>query len=242
MQIAICDDEPVYLQALQDFVERWINKNPQKHVIKTHSFSSSEDLLEQWKNGVTFDILFLDIQIPNEMTGLDVAREIRKNNEQVIIVFVSNYSKYVYSGYEVNALRYLRKPFNAKQVEECLDTAYKRWRLTDDNVIVINVNKEKILIPHREILYIESLGHYARLKDIYGKEYCFMSSISDVIKKLPDETFVLCHRSFIVNLIHIRKLKKSAITLSNGYDIPIGIKQKANVVNKFMMYFQGDII
>lgn len=242
MRIAICDDDIVYLQSAQDFAMAWKEADLEKQISFIRTFRSTEDLLEEWEKGTIFDIIFLDIQIPGEMSGLDLARKIRESNEQVIIVFITNYSNFVYSGYEVNALRYLRKPFTAKQMEECLDIAFRRWRLIQDKVLTLDVNKEIIIIPHREILYIEVQGHYIKIMNVYGNEYRVRNSISVIRNKLPDELFVLCHRSFIVNLMYVRKLTRTSITLINNVEVPIGIKQKANVENKFMAYYQGDIV
>ena len=244
MQIAVCDDDPLSLQAVLGFAEAWKRRDPQREqTIRIHPFHSSEELLAQWNKGTVFDILFLDIRIPNEMSGLEVARRIRTNNDQAVIVFTTDYSEFVYAGYEVDALRYLRKPVAAGQVEECLNIAYGRWLLTKDQTLLIGSGgQEKTLLPHREILYMESQGHYTKIWDIYGKEYRFRIGISDLMKKLPEDLFVLCHRSYIVNLMHIRKLTRNTVTLSDGHEVPVGAGQRSNLENRFMTWYQGAVI
>ncbi len=86
MRIAICDDEAVYRMAISEAVEHW-RKVHNIDTILVQQYHSSEDLLEDIENNQRFDVLFLDIQIPNEMCGIELAKRIREYDECVQIVF-----------------------------------------------------------------------------------------------------------------------------------------------------------
>ena len=110
MRITICDDEPFYTEAINASIGRW----SMKHGVPVHvrMCQSSEDLLSEIEKQIPDDVYFLDIQFLGEVTGLFLAQEIRKRNEQSIIVFTTNYEDYAIEGYKVNALRYLQKPIS----------------------------------------------------------------------------------------------------------------------------------
>lgn len=239
MHVAICDDDRIYREALRTTIESWSHLRQLQDVILIRSFASSEDLLEAWQNGLTIDIAFLDIQIPGEMSGLELAKTIRKTNEQASIVFVTNYSEYAYDGYSVNALRYLRKPICDGLVYECLNIAYHQWEFAKEQFIYIDQTKQKIVLPLQHILYIEAAGHHLFIHPIGKEPIEIRSYIKDIMKKLSDEMFVQCHRSYIVNILYARSISKNHIVIAGNHSIPIGQKYMDSALNKFKQYYQG---
>lgn len=77
MRIVICEDEPVYQTAIAEAIERWQRASGHTDV-ELSVFSSSEDVLEAIEHEAEIDLLFVDIQIPGEMSGIDLARRIRE--------------------------------------------------------------------------------------------------------------------------------------------------------------------
>ena len=110
MNVIICDDDGYYRNALNDSVHRWTDACRFALTVVTHCFFSTEELLKAWKNGLVMDVVFLDIQIPGELSGLALAKKIRETDSQIPIVFITNYAEFACDGYSVNALRYLKKP------------------------------------------------------------------------------------------------------------------------------------
>ena len=76
MNVVICDDEQIYLQSAAKKIEDWANEHRVSNAVLVRTFRSSEDLLDAWENGLHIDMLFIDIQIPGEMSGMDVAKQI----------------------------------------------------------------------------------------------------------------------------------------------------------------------
>ena len=147
MNVIICDDDSCYREALRNTIHSWALLHQLRNTIIVRCFDSSEEIFNACKNGLTIDIAFLDIQIPGEMNGLELAKSIRSTNEQASIVFVTNYSEYACDGYSVNALRYLQKPICDSMVYECLDIAYRQWEFAKEQFIYVNINKQKIVLP-----------------------------------------------------------------------------------------------
>ena len=77
MRVVVCEDEPFYQTAIAEAIERWQSASGHTDV-ELSVFSSSEDVLEAIEHEAEIDLLFVDIQIPGEMSGIDLARRIRE--------------------------------------------------------------------------------------------------------------------------------------------------------------------
>lgn len=239
MNIVICDDEKIYLKSISEKIDEWArNNNCWKDVI-IRTFHSSEDLLDAWENGLIIDILFLDIQIPNELSGLDIAKQIFEKDDTIPIVFVTNYSEYACDGYQVNALRYILKPFSFSEISECMNIAWNRWQLLQTNSITIKTKKQTYILPYKNIFSFESLGHYVVVRCINNTIIEYRAPFSVLQAAIDSDLFVRCHRSFIVNVLYIRRVQSSEVQLSNGQRIPIGKKYLNDFLNAFTRYYQG---
>lgn len=241
MRILICDDEKQYCDAIRASVGRWAAKQSPL-VIHVDTYSSSEDMLESLRHKVVYDIAFLDIQFPGEMNGLQVARELRALNEQMVIVFISNYEKYAVDGYKVNALRFFYKPVTDSQIFECLDIAYRQWRLLIDTYLLVESKQQMCRIPYRSILYIESRAHYISIHSANEEKggISVRRRLADIMDDLPSEMFVQCHRSFVVNLLFVQKISRKQIVLTDGTEIPISPRNRDDVLMRFKYFYQGD--
>lgn len=239
MNVIICEDEVYYREAISRVVDEW--KQVTQHPDVTYmTFSSSEDFLERWENGLISDLLFLDIEIPNEMNGLELAKQIRKRDRDVPIVFVTNYQNYVYDGYVVNALRYLKKPIQYADVAACLDIAYRRYSLLSQNGFAIESREGSFVVRYSEIISVEAQSHELLVSVCHSEEaHRVRSRLSDFAAKLPAELFVQCHRSYIVNLQHIRRFTSAEVTMSNGSRIPVSQTYVAKLKKTFDLFYSG---
>lgn len=238
MNIIICDDDRCIQEAIAGAVERWSLECNLNHAVVTHCFSSTEDLWEAWQKGLTVDLAFLDIDIPGELSGLEIARRIRQTDNQVTIVFITNYSEYACDGYSVNALRYLRKPASDAQLFECLEIAYRQWDYAQASSIFMDIRK-KIILPYKQLLFIEAKAHYLTIYCIQRDPFDIRCRLSDMLEELPEKMFVQCHRSFVVNLLYVRSVSRTRRTLAGTRQIPIGAKYSESVFEKVKQYYQG---
>ena len=238
MQIVICDDESYYREAITRAVQKWSALSDHRNVHCT-TFASSEDLLERWEKGLHIDLLFLDIEIPGELNGQSLAKRIRSSDHIMSIVFVTNYENYVFDGYTVNAMRYLRKPIQESEIFSCLETAYHHILPLKQDQFIINERDQHFVLRYAEIIFIEARGHYL-LFHLAGAEEIptLRAKLSDVLSSLPPTLFVQCHRSYAVNLLHIRRFTKNMILVSNGPSLPVSQKYFPCLYNAFTQYYQ----
>lgn len=240
MNVVVCDDERLCCDTVANAISAWAKEANAEHAIIVRCFSSSEDLAEALQNGLFADMLFLDIQIPGELSGLELARQLRAANSQAVIVFVTNYAEYACEGYSVDALRYLRKPIQQKQITECMNIAFRRWSLSRSENIVINTRKSVVSLRYQDILYIEIAAHNLRFHTINQIDALeTRGRLLDVVASLPSELFVRCHRSFLVNLMYVRQLSTNTLMIAGATVIPLGRKYKASVADAFDQFYQG---
>lgn len=239
MRIIICEDEQVHQQALADAIRCWQTSSGHAD-IELSVFSSSEDLIEHLEHGAEADLLYLDIEIPGEMNGVNLAHRIREAHLDMTIVFCTNYSEYVFEGYTVNALRYLKKPAAQEDIDYCCSYVYNRLAIQNDHALTLFSAGKRYVLRHIEIRCIE-----ARLRNLIfdttlsSQPLSINAKLADIQSALPKRMFVRCHRSYIVNIAHVRMLTRTACTLSNGITIPISRTFAAEVERAFDCYHQG---
>lgn len=171
--------------------------------LELRTFHSAEDLLETLSHKVMCDILYLDINMPDGLSGYELAKKIRTVDQQIAIVFVTNNHDYAINGYQLNILRYIPKPFTDQQIYETLDIVFKQLQLLEGHKIVVTTKGQQLVIPYREILYIESQGHNLKIFTISRLNYIQVrSKVSEMIKQLDTKLFIQTHRGFIVNVMY----------------------------------------
>ncbi len=214
MRIAICDDNSVDTQFVHDIVENWANDRKLNTEIEI--FSSAESFLFHYAEHKEYDILLLDVEM-GRMDGVTMAKQVRKDNVTVQIVFITGYSDYIAEGYEVEALHYLMKPVKKEKLFKVLDRAAEKL-LQNEKALNLELSGEMERILFYEIRYLDVDKNYVT---VHAKEnYTTKRSLGEFEKAL-DERFYRVGRSLILNLNMIRRVTKSEVYLSDGTVFPL---------------------
>jgi len=238
MNVIICEDERIYRKSISEKIKQWMHFTNTEDV-QLILFSSTGELLEKWEQ-LSADLLFLDIQFIDEMNGMELAKLIRQKDEQVPIVFVTSTDAYVYEGYSVSALRYLRKPIRYEEIAECMDIAYKQYRLSANRFFTVSENGNRFLIPYQDILYFEARSpHTIVRKRSDPGEIRLKLRFSELPERLIPEIFVRCHRSYIA---HVRSIKRNELMMSNQDLLPISRPYLASINGVFDRYYLEGIL
>lgn len=214
LRLGICDDETQDLVHILEMVRRY-DVDCQLQIT---TFLHAKDLLNAAKEA-GFDITILDIEM-EPPTGFDVAKELISMPNPPIVIFATKSNAYALKGYGI-AIRYLQKPVDQKDFFEAMDAAISdatAHRLT------FQIDASLISIHLRDIQYIETFGHYA-VVHTSEEAYRFRSTLKDVMSRLPKGYFASPHKSYVVNLEHIRSASASEIILDCGAVVPIGRKR-----------------
>lgn len=214
-RVAICDDDAEQREYLAEIVEAWAGKN---HCpAQVMQYPEAKSFLFEYGEKRDFDILLLDVEMPG-MSGTALAREIRRDNKAVQIVFITGFYEYFSDGFDVSALHYLIKPVGPEKLFPVLDKAVENLS-SHQRSVLISTSGAEIKIPLADILYVEAENVYVAVHTLRGsyRTRCSLARFSEQL----DETFFKVHRSFVVGLKDIVKITRTEITMSNGAAVPI---------------------
>lgn len=238
IKIAICDDMNNCLIEAKDMIMKW--KCPDEVLIKTYK---DADALMNAHASMSFDMIFLDVIMPL-LNGLEAAKELRQNDRNVKIVFLTTSTEYALDAYSVKADNYLLKPLKASQLYECLDTLYTDIT-TLDKTITVKTNHAIHRILLRNIEYIEAQNKQISFVLSDGTELLSVNPLYTYEDQLLlKDGFFKCHRSYIVNLYKIRTYTQKELIMRSGHVIPISRSCRKEFENAyFTLLFEkaGDL-
>lgn len=213
-KIVICDDSAADSGYIKKLVMLWAEER--SIVLKIDTFPSAESFLFHYADEKDYDILLLDIEM-KALNGVELAKEIRKENDAVQIIFVTGYSDYIAEGYEVSALHYLMKPVKEEKLFEIMDRATVKLQ-KNEKALFLTLSSETVRIPIYEIRYLEVQHNYVT---IHAKgDYSIKRTLGEFEHEL-DERFYRMGRSYLVNLTYIQKITKTSVFLSDGFVLPL---------------------
>ena len=227
-KIAICDDSNADRESIAVMVRRWAEAAG--HKVQASGFPSAESFLFQYADDRTYDILLLDVEM-RDMSGIDLAKQVRAEQGQSEIVFITSHFEFIAEGYEVDALHYLVKPVSEEKLWEVLNRAAARLALEPPSV-VINCEAGTVKLFEADILYVESFAHYIEIHtrtDVYRLK----ESITAFETKLSAD-FYRAHRSYIVNLKAVERISRTGVMLAGGAEIPLSRGKYDNVNRAFI--------
>ncbi|MEO1816866.1 MAG: LytTR family DNA-binding domain-containing protein [Acetobacterium sp.] len=235
LRIAVCEDEEQHKKILVDLIGRY----PFETDYHLTTFQFGYELIEASNKGIKYDIIFLDMRLENE-DGIDIANEIRKTDKKARIIITTSLIEYAVLGYSVNASDFLLKPFPEEKLFLVLEKLETEIRHSRSSFFEFEMNNEKVFLISDDILYFESLGR--KIKVVTSEaEYEYYYTISALEKELDPVRFVLCHRSYIVNLKNVKSIKTKMAVLKNGVTIPISPKRNQKVYDTFTRYLVGSL-
>ena len=230
MRILICDDDEKVLNELTTTVKAYFDEKLIKTGIITTAFSKS--VIE---SSELFDLAFLDIQM-SEYDGLELARELKRRNENIIIFFVTDYNEFQDDAMDLRVFRFFNKPPDKERMYASLDKAleYLNTNLTE---IYVKGTNEHIKVYVNDICYIkrENRKIYVVTKD---RAYETKDDWEYWINKLPQTYFYLVHNSFIINLHYVTKYSYTEIFVNNER-ISIATRKQADFRKYWFNYLRG---
>ncbi|MCR9254094.1 MAG: LytTR family DNA-binding domain-containing protein [bacterium] len=230
LKCIIVDDEPLAIEVIESYIERLDNI---EIVERCNNALKAFEILQKEH----IDLIFLDIQMP-KLTGIDFLKTI-KNPPKVI--FTTAYRDYAIESYELDVVDYLLKPvsferflkavskvFNSSGQENQVVIQSQETSANEEKYIFLKSDKKMIKVVLNDILYIESLKDYVRVKTT-EKEVITFQKISYLEQKLPEDCFLRIHRSFIVAIKKIESYSATTIEVP-GKVLPIGRNYKNQVM------------
>ena len=214
IRIAICDDEKHMSDHIRSMVLNFFRKKNRE--ISLRMFSGGEELLSY--NG-QIDILFLDIQM-KDMDGMETARKLRADKFRGFLVFITVLKEMVFQSFEVQAYDYLVKPVDKKQFEKTMERLYASMQNTSEGSLLVKKGYEGRIIREDEIVFCEIIDRKIYVNLVSGEVVDYYERIENLETKL-DNRFYRCHRSYLINLKHLKGYKNGTAYMDNGKEIPV---------------------
>ncbi len=219
--IAICDDEKQTVAQIGKLVSGFFRKkNMEASVV---CFSGGEELLNYDKS---IDILFLDIQM-NGMDGMETARKLRSRNFKGFLIFITVLQEMVFQSFEVQAYDYLLKPVVEKKFAGTMERLLASMNNVSEEKLLVQRGYERSIVSFADIIYAEIIDRKVYLHLVSSEVVDFYDRIENLEERL-DSRFFRCHRSYLINMQHLKSYKNGVAYMESGKEIPISrLRSKA---------------
>lgn len=233
IKIAVCDDECNIRNELVRYIDEYFKTLNYHKMVNT--YSSGIKLLE---SRIQFDIIFLDIDMP-QLNGIQTAIELRKRDVNSKIVYVTNYGQYIKNVFKVHAFDFISKPITKERLHFVLEDIFyyiNNSKSKKYQMFKTNDGMENILLE--DILYFEYKPRMVVINSI-DRKYISQYTLKEIYKKLEKLNFAYPHKSFIVNLLHVKLIKGFDVIMDDGTIIPLAQKRAVEFKNIFNEFLQS---
>ena len=240
MRIAICDDCMKDAALLKRFLGG----------LAASVYLDAGSLLADLKDkNIKFDLYLLDIFMGNAtdgnamdgnaMDGIELAKRLRKTQEDAAICFVSTSNDFYREAYDLYAMQYLLKPVQEAEVKKLLAKVAKSIAVNREQKLSVSSRGQTSSIPYTKILYISSREHTLTICCTDGTVQECKGKLNELALKVCGDTFMRCHQSFIVNMNHVDNLSGMDLIVA-GEQIPVSRRYYAEVKRRYQeMLFWG---
>jgi len=235
IKVVVCDDSPFELKQIETLLTTFVNEVSS---LDLKYYNQSVLLGEDIKTLTTTDIFLLDIVMP-DVSGIALGKKIRTLNEKAVIIFLTTSKEYALDAYGIQALQYLLKPI---QKNDLFDALKKALVLIDKQEQYYSIQTRTEIMPVRvsDIKCVEYRDHvlYFTVGHKVVKSKFYRTTFDVAVQSLFEQTsFVLSHRSYLVNMDHVGKMTNDGFILNNHDFVPISKNRLLAVRKIYMNYY-----
>jgi len=233
-QAAIVEDEKPVSEYIRTLLVSSFNK--QQLTVAFDLFDNGSALLKMLESHYHYDVIFLDIEMP-ELDGISVCRQIRSLCPDVLVVFISNKEELVFSTFEVQPFRFIRKS-QIESMADSLTLALKNELLSRNRQmiqIIEPLSNDIFSFDVGTIQYVEAQGRKCEIVTAENRT-SVACRFKDLETQLLPYRFIKIHRSYLVNAASIFHIQKSTVVLNDNTELPISRGKQEEVKQLFMKY------
>ena len=234
IQIGFCDDDLSILSELRVLLDRYrVERNVE---ITSAAFQSPLELLTEIERGTRFDILLLDVMMPGE-NGIDTAREIRRYDQSMKIIFLTSSAEFAVESYTVGAYFYQLKPIWQESFFRLLDSVIAECAKSGSVSLILRCKSGITRVELDKLEYCEVLGRSLWLHLTDGTVLESGGGMDHLCEQLAEhDNFLRIHRSYLVNLDHIKSIVPKAITMDSLAELPVPRGKYAELKDLYLEY------
>lgn len=232
MKFAIIDDMKKETDLLGSYLDRF--EKEKELAIARSVFHSPVEFLESYS--YDYDLIFLDIEMPG-LNGIETAKEIRRMDPSVLIMFITNMAQYAINGYEVEAVDYVLKPLAYEDFRLKMQKAMRYIAQNKDDTLSLTTADGTVRVRILDIFYVEVARHYLLYHTAAG-QFTVRGTMKEAEETLGPYHFVRCSHSFLVNLKYVESVNGN-ILKCGGSEILISRNKKKEFLYEFTRYVSG---
>jgi len=236
IKIAICDDDKIIRDELTTITRDYFTKS--NRTILCKEFESGERLL---KAKIKFDIIFLDIEMP-VLNGIETAKKLRNWDVNSKIIYVTNHNNYQGVAYKVRAFDYISKPIVEKAIYHVLSDAI---HYIDNRYVpaefLFKTKQDIVKVEVDDIYYFEYAVRKVTMVTAKGTYISSSYSLKEIYEKTYRHNFASPHKSYIVNMLHIKRIKGFHVFVDNDICIPLAQKRAVDFKRKYNDFLQSTV-
>lgn len=230
MKVAVCDDQRIILKQMQEMLKK-INT-----VSLIHLFPDMEAFLKMLREGEYYDVILMDIVWEQAKNGIDVASEIQQISPTSKIIYITGYAvEYIENIFlkPSNLSGFIMKPVKIEVLQENLEKVKREMGQTEEK-LVIKYKGNIFAIPFSDILYVENKLHRAQIVTEH-KVYLSNENL-EMVKKRLDSRFLICHKSYAVNMDKILEFKSNSVVLRPDIKISVSHARYEGARENYLQY------
>jgi DNA-binding LytR/AlgR family response regulator len=230
MRIAICDDEQ---NCREDIHKILLSHERLSRDLAVALFASGKDLLDCYSQRQRFDLIFLDVEMP-ELDGLQTGAQIRALDAEVIIVFLTSHKQYVFESLRIEIFDYLMKPAASDIVHNLLERAYRKYK-EQRHIVQLQWQGRSCALEVGSIVYVEGYHRHTVFFTAQEKYEC-VGKLDEYDAKLTPYGFLRCHQGFLINMKYIQSIEKDRFKTTTGHFVEMSVRRKPECLRSFNNY------
>lgn len=231
--IGICDDEEIYRKRIKGLCEKYFAEHPQEY--KCLEFVSGEEFLTFKEHKI--HLLFLDIELDG-MNGIEVLSRLENDGNVWRVVFISSHDEMVFSVFGLKTLGFEKKPARYEKVAKWISIALRENK--EEVIYEYSTGYEKGYFTQDKIYYLMADGSYTHIY-LQNKKHVLSERLKLWENKLQAAPFVRIHKSYLINMEHVKSWQTDTVILTNGEELALG-RQYKNTAKERYLHFLGDVV
>lgn len=217
LRLILCDDNPRHNQIMTHHLQEILPRLPMPAEIALATTDPREVLAYAEQNDGDA-VYLLDLELDNELSGLDVCRDLHRLRPAADVIYVSAYAEYAMECFQSHAFDFILKPYTPQRLENALRDA------------VLHIQRSRIIYPlhatagsitrvldQKEIIWLKIDREYVTAIMNAG-EFTWRESLTRLMPRLNPEWFIRIHKSCAINRLYIQNLnaKSREVTMKDG--------------------------
>lgn len=243
INIAACDDDIVFLK---NTMGKLLANAARRCGIKIDPkfFTDGTKLLNDFKNGILYDVVILDIEMPH-INGKQLAESLRLIDSSFFLVFITSHKMEVFNTFQYGIKTFIHKSADLQAGEDELVRVFKECIANSPQYEVFDVLREGLpstyRIPLCNILAFYLIDKIAYIKTTTEEIVLQEKIFSKIIEKYADKGFYETYRNYIVNISKVKEIKDNCVILNNDEKLPLSKRNKKPLLKALNEYVMVEV-